>query len=41
MGIRDSDASQIETAIELYESDKDSPQRAGNLIRAATLRGIK
>jgi hypothetical protein len=41
MGIRDGDASQLETAIELYESDKDSPQRAGNLIRAATLRGMK
>ncbi len=38
LGKLNDDASLIEAAIELYESDKDSPQYDGNLLRAATLR---
>lgn len=38
IGRRDNDAAKLAEAIELYESDA-SPQRVGNLIRAANLRG--
>ena len=37
MGVRNSDQALIEKAIELYKGDQDSPQRVGNLIRAARL----
>ena len=38
IGIREDDDEKIRKAIELYEQDVESPQRAGNLIRAERLK---
>ena len=40
LGLRDNNAETLQQAIELYESDTTSPQRPGNLIRAARLRSV-
>jgi len=39
LGKKNGDAKLLDSAIENYESDKDSPQYAGNLLRASRLQG--
>lgn len=41
LGTANSDTAQLEKAISLYEADKTTPQRTGNLIRAQQLRARK
>lgn len=37
MGVRDKDQAMVDQAIRLYEGNKDTPQRVGNLLRAKRL----